>query len=660
MIELVTRGRVALLALGMTSLAAAVAGRLYLLQVARADELQAQARRQHELLIEVEGRRGDIVDRYGRELAVSVETSSLFAHPGRVRDAGRAARLLAPVLGIPASRILERLRSDAPFVWLARRLDTAVAAAVRATGLPAGKEQQPFGFETESKRFYPAGSLAIHVIGYANIDQNGVEGIEHVYDRTLKGDRSTYLAVRDGRGGMVLQLIRPPGKQPDDIVLTLDLVLQHIVERELDRAMRETDARAGSAVLMDPRSGEVLALANRPTADPNQYGKASPEGRRNRAVVDLYEPGSTFKVVTAAAALDRATVSTEQVFDCEGGSIQIGGRRIGDRRRFGRLSVREILEESSNVGMIKVGRTLAPEVFYDYIRRFGFGQRTGIELPGERAGQLQKPSRWSALSPASLAIGHEIGVTAVQLASAVGAIANEGVLVPPRIVLATRDTSGRLTPASRGEPRRVLSRETARTLAGLLEGVVLRGTGKLAAVPGYRIAGKTGTAQKVIPGGGYSSSHYVASFAGFAPLRAPRLVGLVVLDSPSGGAHSGGLAAAPVFSRIMPEALAHLRVPPDEEPRLARGKRESPPVRNGRTKPTSAPPADSVATLPGQVPDLKGLSLRGAVAALAARRYRAVAKGSGVVVAQNPPAGTPFEEGSACTLTLARDTRIPR
>jgi len=658
-VESLTRTRVALFTVAVALLALAVAARLVELQLLRADEMKSQARRQHEQMVEIGGERGAVLDRAGRELAVSVATSSLFAHPPRVADPRRAARLLAGVIDVPEAKILERLRSDSPFVWLKRRMDPGMAKAVQSLGLPVGKGQ-PFGFEIEGKRFYPQGALAVHAVGVANIDQHGVEGIERVFDGVLQGDASRYLALRDGRGGTVLQLVQPASKPPRDVVLTLDLDLQHIVERELDRAWTESGSRAAAAILLDPATGQVLALANRPTADANRFGEATSEGRRNRAVVDQYEPGSTFKVITASTALELGSVTPERTFDCQNGSISIAGFKIGDHHPYGVLSVREILEKSSNVGIIKVGRTIPRERFDEFIRRFGFGRRTGIELPGERSGQITPLVSWSVLSPASMSMGQEIAVTALQLASALAAVANGGIRVPPRVVLGTRDASGRFEPSLAPEPLRVISERTARTMAGILEGVVARGTGTKAAVPGYRLAGKTGTAQKVVPGQGYSHSQFVASFAGFGPVESPRLAGILVLDSPSGGAYYGGQVAAPAFGRIMADALTYLRVPPDEDPLPPPdAKPASPAQKIARKNPAgdedgAAPglPDAPIATGPGQVPDLRGLDLRESVVTLSARGYRAHVSGSGTVLEQIPPPGSPLPEGGVCEIHL--------
>jgi len=560
-----TRNRVVLLVLAVMGLAGGIASRLYQLEVRSADAMQSRARRQHEREVEIWGRRGAIVDRRGRELAVSLDSSSLFAHPPRVQDPRRAASLLAPVLDLSRDQILAKLTTDEPFVWIRRRLDVEVANAVGRLDLPMGVGEA-FGFQSEAKRYYPRGSLAAHAVGFADIDQKGIEGIEKIFDGVLRGDSTGYLAVRDGRGASLLKLVHPPSREPQEVVLTIDLVLQHVVERELDRAMRESGARWASAVLIDPRSGEILAMSNRPTADPNDFGSSSPEGRRNRAVTDVFEPGSTFKIVALAAGLDTGVVHPEQRFDCGNGGIQVAGLRIRDHKPFGVLSLREIVENSSNVGMVRVSSTMRPETLNDYILRFGFGDKTGIELPGEIRGLLAPLSGWSGMSAASLSFGHEIGVTPLQLAAAFAAVANDGVRIPPRIVLGTRDADGRFDPSQRPEPRRVVSSATAHTLGSILEGVIVRGTGRGAAVPGYRIAGKTGTAQKVIPGVGYSDELYVASFGGYGSIRTPRVAGVVVLDSPSGDVHSGGAVAAPVFGRILADTLAYLRVPPDEDP----------------------------------------------------------------------------------------------
>lgn len=650
--ERTLRIRVTILLLAVGLAAAALGLRLYQLQVLQAQDLRNRAIGQHRTRIEIGGKRGDIVDRHGRELAVSVETASLYAHPHRLEsDAlrARAAEELSAIVGVSRRTLAKRLRSDRSFVWIRRRLDPEAVEQLERLEL-IRDHRDAFGFEAEPKRFYPRRRLAAHVIGFANIDQNGVEGVEHWFDDTLQGDPSTYLAARDGRGRMVRRLIQAPSNPGRDLALTIDSVIQHIVERELDRAMKQTGARAASAVVLEPSTGHVIALANRPTADLGRYGASTPAERRNRAVVDFYEPGSTFKIVTAAAALERGTVRPDQRFDCEQGSTWVAGHRIRDHKPLGRLTLREILEQSSNIGIAKVSRTLAPEDFRFTIGRFGFGQQLGIELPGEQAGLVRSVSDWSDLSPSTMAFGQEVGVTVLQMAAAFSVLANDGVLVPPRIALGTRDSRGRLEPFAAATPRRVIQVRTARVLTDMLVGVVEHGTGSKGAVEGYRLAGKTGTAQKAIPGVGYSDTDYVASFGGYGPARSPRLAMIVTLDSPRGELHQGGQVAAPVFARIMNDALTYLRVEPDHPaPRL----RSRASARGGAVHASNAP-RPRLRTADGQVPDVRGLSLRDAISTLAGRGCRAQVRGHGVVVFQSPEPGATLPSDRTCLLRLRR------
>jgi cell division protein FtsI/penicillin-binding protein 2 len=657
------RARVVMIVAALGLASTALIARLVTLQVLESERLRDQARRQHEQVIEVGGRRGSIVDRDGREFAVSIATQSLYAHPSRVKDPDRLARLLAPYLARPVSELRALLRSDEPFVWLRRRVDPATARAIAKLDPQIGKGG-PIAFQEEPKRFYPQGSLAVHVVGFADLDQRGLEGIEKKFDDVLQGDSTRYLAVRDARGTMLLQPLRPPAKRSHDVVLTIDLVLQHIVERELDRAMTETGAKAASAVLVDPKTGQVLALANRPTIEPIAYGKGAPEARRNRAIEYAFEPGSTFKVVSASAALEQGTVTPEQRFNCT--SFTVAGKSYTDVHKYGTLSVREILEHSSNVGMVQVGRTVSREQLRGTIVGFGFGRKTGIELPAERNGNITSLARMSATSPAAMSIGYEVDVTALQVAQAYATIANDGVLVPTRIVLGTRDDEGRFVPEEAPQPRRVVSTRTAGAMTSMMEGVVLHGTGQNAQISGYHIAGKTGTAKKFLPGGGgYTDDEYYASFGGFGPLRDPHLVGFVVLDTPRGGIYYGGQVAAPVFERIVADGLAYLRVPPDDDPwearrdelkakaeilRKARSARHKKAPHRADDATESAP--TMLVTTRGQIPDLRGKAVREAVAGLVARGYRARLDGQGVVVRQTPAAGTVVAVGQACTLHL--------
>ena len=658
-----SRLRVLLLAAAVGVAALAVAVQLYTFQVLRAEGLRARALEQHRTRVIVPAMRGTITDRNGIVLALSTEARSLYAHPGRVANAARAADKLAPVLGQRRAAILGELRSDKPFVYLARFLEPEVAERVSRLGLELGGTE-PFGFETEPRRVYPRAETAVHVVGFATIDGDGVEGVEAVLDDELRGDPRVYVLFRDAHARGLRQLASEGRKKASDVVLTLDVVLQHLVETELDRAMRESRSAAASAVMLDPATGEILALANRPAADANRYGRADAEARRNRAVVDRFEPGSTFKIVPLAAALEAGKIRPDVPIFCERGVYRANGRVIHDVAPHGALTPEEILTKSSNIGMVKIAMTLTRRELSEMIERFGFGERTGVELPGENRGFVRPPSQWSAFSQGSLAFGQEIGVTALQLASAFAAVAHDGVLVPPRVILGTRDREGSLVRRSAPDARRVVGPATARAITAMLENVVEEGTGRRASVPGYRIAGKSGTAQKPLEkGGGYSDSDYMASFAGFAPAGRPRLVLLVVLDSPRGGGYYGGEVAAPVFARIMTEALRYLRVPADEpyvppeapEPSASQ-------LLVAQTRP--ARPEHGVAEAPpipvgeGFTPDVLGLDLRRAVATLAARGCHPRVEGRGIVQSQDPSPGSPLERGAACSIVLG-EAQVP-
>jgi cell division protein FtsI (penicillin-binding protein 3) len=628
-------------------MAAAIGARLYQLQISMCERFRIRASDQHHSSLEVPAVRGSILDRHGNELAVSLETHSLYAHPQRIDEPEQAAASLAPILDLSRGKLLKLLRQDKKFVYLKRCLSPSEVEAIRALDLPMGSNE-PFGFEPQHKRSYPNDRLAVHVVGFANIDGDGAEGIEKVFDEELKGDPAVYLALQDAHNNQIRQLVRAPEEMPHDIVLTIDMSLQHAVERELNLAMRETRARAASAVLIDPATGQILALANRPAANPNEYGRAKPSERINRAVVHYYEPGSTFKFVPMAAALDRGTVRRSQWFDCENGCMSAGRRMIRDISPEGMLTPDQILAKSSNIGMVKITRSLSPSELRESILKFGFATETGVELPGETPGILVPVEEWSALTRDSLAFGQEIGVTALQMASALATIANDGVMVPPRIVLGTLDPDGLFHGREAPAPKRVLSSDAARKISSMLEGVVEYGTGRRAAVAGYRIAGKSGTAQKAIAGGGYSETDFFASFGGFGPLPSPRIAGLVLLDSPSGKRHQGGYVAAPVFGRIITEALYHLRVPPQPS------KLSPSYIANGRApasstaKPRKIPKADG-----GTVPDVRGMSLRDATAALSSQGCRVRISGDGYVAVQRPAAGEKLADGATCYLRLS-------
>ncbi len=619
--------------------------RLYTLQVVQGDAYRKRADGQHTRLVNFENARGSIVDRDGGELAVSIETLTLYAHPRKVTDPDGAARELAKLIDVPRRELLRQLKADKNFVYLRRFLDLDTGEKVRAL------ELKRFGtggiyLEREYRRRYPHDSFAAHVVGFASIDEKGFEGIEKAQDEVLSAGKTTYLVQRDGRN----QRVRLPGQpsldETHDVVLTIDPVLQHIAERDLERAIRETGAQAASAVMLDPRTGEVLALANWPAPDANRFGGG--EARVNRAIERYYEPGSTFKIVPLAAALERGRVRPEQRFDCENGLWQVGNRSIHDVSPQGVVPLTQVVAESSNIGMVKVVQTLTPEELRETVAAFGFDARTGLGLPGEVSGSLKPVSEWSSFTQASLAFGQEIGVTVLQMASAIGVIANDGVRVEPRIVLGLRDADGRLKASPEREKQRVISAATARTIRSMLEGVVAHGSGKRGQVDGYRLAGKSGTAQKAIDGR-YHPDKYMASFGGFGPGHAPQLVCLVVLDSPRGEWRYGGQVAAPVFGRMMADAMRHLRIPYDDPPALR-------PVVDPEIRRVEQRRQRTLAQADerGRVPDLRGLGAREAVALLAGHGFLPRIEGTGQVVAQDPRPGTVLEAGEVCRVRLAR------
>jgi len=543
-----------LLFLGLGS----IATKLYAVQVRQRDRLSERATRQYQRLVPVVSHRGIIYDRSGREFAVSLRVASAFAQPVSVHDPQATARVLAPILKLSVAELRSRLTADKPFVWLKRQLEPAQATAVTELNLKG------IGLTPESRRFYPREEVAAHVLGFVGLDERGLEGIEHQYDDLLGGKPQYIAAQQDALGRLIARQEEPEPRTPIfDLSLTLDEVIQYTAERELARAVERSRAKGGTVVVMDPASGEILALASQPGFDPNSYRIAPTGARRNRAVTDYFEPGSIFKVILAAGALEEGVVRPGDRFHGEGGAIQVGGVTIRDHEKYGWLTVREILTYSSNVGAIKIGQKLGKSLFYHYISGFGFGTLTGVDLPGETPGLIRRPKGWSALSLSVLSLGHEISVTPVQFATAFSAVANGGVLLRPHIIRGLRSQDGTLQRVV--EPvaiRRVISPETARTLLDMLTSVTEEGTGKEAALAEYAVAGKTGTAQKVDPATGrYSARKVVASFVGAVPAEAPRLVILVVIDDPE-IFRWGGSLAAPTFREIARDALKYLRVPP--------------------------------------------------------------------------------------------------
>ncbi|MGE5324422.1 MAG: penicillin-binding protein [Actinomycetota bacterium] len=539
-----------------------IAVRLVWLQLVDYGEYTQRAARQQQRSIEVSAVRGNIYDRNGNDLAMTVRVDSIFAVPSEISDLHRTALLLGRILRADPTEIENRMRASHAFAWVARKVDNSLSSRVRALNLKG------IYFQKESKRFYPKHELAAQVLGYVGMDDEGLGGVEREYEDHLAGKPGRMLISMDARRRWFGRVEKNPDPG-DNLVLTLDEKIQYIAERELEKAMQETRAEAGTVIVENPHTGEILALANRPTFDPNFLQKANPNSLKDRAVSDVYEPGSTFKLVTLSAALEEKVARPDSVVDCQEGAIVLNGLRIHDHKAFGDLTVRQILEHSSDVGAIKLALRLGDERFDRYIRAFGFGSQTGIELPAETRGLAKPVSRWSKVSIGAISMGQEIGVSPLQLVAMVSSIANDGVYIPPRIVAGT--TPPRSTPQliafHPALGRRVISPLTAAHMKSMMEDVVLHGTGPKAILDGYSSAGKTGTAQKIDPATGrYSHHRHVASFVGFAPVNNPAITVFVVLDSPATyPLDEGGQVAAPVFARVAQQVLAYLNVPHDVE-----------------------------------------------------------------------------------------------
>ena len=545
----------------------AISLRLLDLQVLHFGDLTQRAQRQQQRTIEVSPRRGIIYDRNGHELAMSIMVDSVFAVPAEIPDQAGTAALLGRILNVDARELLARMKASHAFCWVARKVDADLAARVRALNLKG------VYFQKEPKRFYPKRELAAQVMGYVGMDDEGLGGIEREYDERLRGMPGKMLISMDARRHWFGRVERQPDPG-QNVVLTIDQNIQYIAERELQTAMEQTKAVAGTIIVTNPHTGEVLALANRPTFNPNTFNKVPTAYLKNHAVSDVYEPGSTFKMVTVAAALEEKLTRPDEMVDCQMGAIVVGGMRIRDHEKFGVIPVTDIIVHSSDVGAIKLGLRLGEERFDHYIRAFGFGTQTGVELPGETRGLAKPVSRWSKVSIGAISMGQEIGISAIQLAGLVSTIANDGVWQAPHIVAAPQGVLREVASQPDGTPpaeqRRVISNLTAAQMKMMLQQVVLRGTGRKAQLDGFSAAGKTGTAQKVDPStGAYSRTKYIGSFAGFAPINNPALTVVVILDS-AVGLHQGGQVCAPVFQRVMQQALEYLNVPHDTDVKAVR------------------------------------------------------------------------------------------
>ncbi|HKO97721.1 MAG TPA: penicillin-binding protein [Pyrinomonadaceae bacterium] len=662
----------------------AISARLVYLQVSSHEQLVERAQKQQQESVESSPQRGAVLDRQGRELALSIDTISVFVAPDEfgktdeqaLGEIDCAANLLGPVLSLERkalfNRILESRKSGRRFMWVARRLAPDQALQVEALQLPGVHTRK------EPKRFYPHGSLAANVLGYVGLDGNGLAGIEQVYNEKIVGEPGKIFIERDSRG-RGYESTEVPGRAGQTIILTVDQSIQYQAEAALTTAISQSRAKSGTAIVLDPRTGEILALANAPTFDPNNVGAATPDQRANWALQNIYEPGSTFKVVAFAAALEKGLAKPNDMIDCQMGSITVAKRVIRDHHPFGALTLTEALAKSSNVAAIKLGLRVGDPTMHEYITRFGFGSRTGVELPGETAGIVHPLKRWQPSSIGSVAIGQEVGVTPLQMAAAFGALANDGIRKTPHLVREIRNEAGVTVYRPDLAERRVISKETASALRGMLESVTLNGTAKKAQLDGYSAAGKTGTAQKIDPKTrAYSLTKHVASFVGFAPVNNPAVVIIVVIDEPAGAYH-GGDVAAPVFQQIAEKILPDMGIMPDTDfkqsdelialntpasPQTAKMRDEE--VLQEQNRAATLPKVSSrdsrgsevvyaVATARAIVmPDLRGQSVRDVARACAQLGMLVEARGEGRVVKQIPEAGAELRPGQTIYVDFVR------
>jgi cell division protein FtsI (penicillin-binding protein 3) len=533
------------------------AARLLYIQFFRASYLAELARKQHSVAIELEPRRGTIYDSNLKPQAVNVQVDSVFASPNEIKDVYKEAiaRKVSSVLGIDAGAVRKKLEQKKSFVWIARKIPESQGQVLRGMGLKG------IGFIKESKRCYPNGYLLSQLMGFSGIDGVGLEGLEMSLDKYLRGEKGWAFLLRDARQqklDLADRMVAP--RDGYDLVLTVDEVIQFIAERELDKVYQKYNARGASIVVMNPHTGAILAMASRPTYDPNDPGKAGKDARRNRSVCDMFEPGSVYKIVTASAALEEKRVNENTRVFCENGAYRVANHVLHDHEPHGWLTFKQVVEQSSNIGTVKIAQQLGPQIVYKYSRAFGFGVKTGIDVPGEINGVLKEPSAWSKTTIGAVPMGQEVGVTSIQLLTAMSVLANGGFLVKPHVVSEIRDQYGETIKTFGTAPGvRVLSESTSNRMKKILEGVVEEGTGKMGKVPGYTSAGKTGTAQKLEPGGSYSHDKFMASFVGFAPAEDPVIAVAVTLDEPH-PQYYGGVVSAPAFSAVAADVLRYLKV----------------------------------------------------------------------------------------------------
>ena len=673
-----TRG---LLLAGMFVLwALAIILRLYDLQIIQYVELLARADHQQQRTVEIAPKRGIIYDRKMHPLAVSLAVDSVYAVPSNIPDSSMEAKLLAPILNLNAKDLEARFKAHSSFCWVERKITPQQSARIRDLNL------QGIYFQKEMKRFYPDGTLAATVLGYVGMDDNGLGGLEYQYNKQIRGLPGRVLLSTDARHRSFrsTEWRGEPGK---NFVLTIDDDIQYIAEKVLAQTVQKYHAAGGTVIVQNPHTGEILAMANQPTFNPNQYQKYIPKDRINRAVAWIYEPGSTFKSVTISSVIDEGLAKSTDLIDCQMGKIELGGRIIHDVRdilpyeRKGPLTLAQVLMYSSDVGAVKMALRLGEDRFYRRIVNYGFDARTGVGLPGEESGLLEPPQRWSGVSIGQLAIGQGVGVTPLQMARVYSAMANDGVMLHPKIVRSAGNQADDDGPTL---GRRIMSEKTAQTMKQMLQGVVLHGSGTAAQMSGYTSAGKTGTAQKVDATGHYSHKDYVASFIGFAPVEKPAVTILVVIDTPVGAIY-GAEVAAPAWKSIAEQTLRYLNVPqdnPSDSIQIAsrrsakfpgqkrKDNADHPPI-DSDSAGTATRPVETVSFSPPTilpeagtvlldenpmlvVPNFIGLSARRVTQECQALGLEMQMSGSGLAVQQDPPAGTSVHKRSSISVRFAQ------
>ena len=667
--------RALFIAIGLVIWMLAIGARLVQLQVNQHEELASRARSQQVGAIETSPSRGQLLDRQGRELARSIDTESFFADPREILSTDNTARRIAAVTGQDrtelAGRLSEAKETNKKFIWIVRRLDIQSASKLDQLNLDGIYSRK------EPKRYYPNDSLAAHVLGFVGTDEIGLSGVEQYYNEKIRGEGGKVFLERD-RDRRAFESYEVQSHPGQTVVLTIDQAIQYRTEQALSAAVDRAHAKSGAAIVMDPRTGEILALANAPTFDPNQPAANSAEARANGALQNIYEPGSTFKIVAYSAAIEKGLVKPDDKIDCQMGQITVAGRLIHDGHPYGVLTIADALAKSSNVGAIKLGLLVGNESMYEYMKRLGFGSRTGIDLAGESPGILRPLSRWQPSSIGSLAIGQEVGVTPLQMATAYSVLANGGTLVKPHLLRELRAPDGTVLFQAKPETRPALKPETTEALRGMFEGVTLHGTAKKAQLDGYTAAGKTGTAQKVDPRThAYSATKFIGSFVGFAPAKNPAVVIIVVIDEPLGSYH-GGDVAAPVFREIAEQILPELGVAPDVEfksgPTMVAQTSKASPAQikvdflqteqreaslpkiaarnfNGQASEIVLAVASNRAAL---MPDMHGQSVRDVARTCAQLGLRLEARGDGHAVRQIPEPGAEVDAGQIVRVDFGR------